>query len=189
MERRRPWALFLLHRPARCAPVLAESVAPAIFGADTVAAPLNLERFPQILRSIYDAVDELERMFPGRRFTPDGHLVGSIGEALASYHYGIALSPSSAECHDGYCGERQVQVKATQGSKVALSSEPEHLLVLRIHRDGAFLEVYNGPGAPAWALVSHKPRPKNGQYQISLAALRRLMNEVAEDDRLHRTTA
>ncbi|TNF58894.1 MAG: hypothetical protein EP308_00040 [Burkholderiales bacterium] len=147
---------------------------------------MNKERFPHLLRSIYDAVDELERMFPGRHFTPDGHLVGSLGEALASFHYGIVLDQASAVCHDGTCGNRRVQVKATQGDRVALSSEPEHLLVLRLMRDGTFTEEYNGPGHLAWSLVSHKPRPKNGQYQVSLATLRRLMAQVDEASRIQR---
>ena len=121
-------------------------------------------RFPQILRAIYEAVDELEAMFPGRHFTPDGHLVGSLGEALASYHYGVELLSASAQGHDGTAGGRRVQVKATQGDRIAISSEPEHLLVLKLGRDGAFTEEYNGPGDTVWSLVSHKPRPKNGQY-------------------------
>lgn len=65
---------------------------------------MDKTRFPQLLQAIYDAVDELEVMFPGRHFTPDGHLAGSLGEALASYHYGVELSPASAHCHDGKCG-------------------------------------------------------------------------------------
>jgi len=150
---------------------------------------LNTERFPQILKSIYAAVDELEAMFPGRHFTPDGHLVGSIGEALAAHHYGIQLSQASSHCHDGICGQRQVQVKATQGDRVALSSEPEHLLVLRLKRDGTFSEEYNGPGSLVWALVLGKPRPKNGQYQVSLSALRRVMASVPTHARLVRAAA
>lgn len=148
---------------------------------------MDKQRFPLLLRKIYEAVDELEKMFPGRHFTPDGHLVGSLGEALASYHYSVSLSDASAKCHDGICGERQVQVKATQGDRIALSSEPEHLLVFRLERDGAFTEEYNGPGPLVWSLVSHKPRPKNGQYQVSLSSLRRIMRTVAQDDRLPRT--
>jgi hypothetical protein len=132
------------------------------------------KRFPEIVASLYSLVAELESMFPGRRFTPDGHLVGSIAEALAAYHYGITLSAASAECHDGVCDGRAVQVKATQGDRVALSSEPEHLLVLRPRKDGSFTEEYNGPGSAVWSLVSHKPRPKNGQYKVSLSQLRRL---------------
>jgi hypothetical protein len=147
---------------------------------------VDLERFPQLLRAIYDAVDGLEAMFPGRHFTPDGHLVGSIGEALASYYYGVELAPASSHGHDGTCGGRQVQVKATQGDRIALSSEPEHLLVIKLKRDGTFAEEYNGPGAAVWGLVSEKPRPKNGQYQVPLSALRRLGREVPVEHKLQR---
>ncbi len=56
---------------------------------------MDEKRFPEIIREIYRLVQELEAMFPGRRFTPDGHMVGSIGGAIASYCYGIKLfSPS-----------------------------------------------------------------------------------------------
>ena len=81
-------------------------------------------------------------------------MVGSLGEALAAHHYGIKLSPASSQCHDGVCESRQVQVKATQGNRIALSGEPEHLLVLRLNRDGSFVEEYNGPGALPWKLVA-----------------------------------
>lgn len=150
---------------------------------------MDKQRFPSLLRSIYDSVDALEAMFPGRHFTPDGHMVGSLGEALAAYHYGIQLSRASSQCHDGVCESRQVQVKATQGNRIAISSEPEHLLVLRLNRDGSFVEEYNGPGALVWSLVAHKPRPKNGQYQLSLAALRQLMKSVGPHERLQRREA
>ena len=92
---------------------------------------MDRERFPQLLRAIYDAVDALEDMFPGRHFTPDGHMVGSLGEALAAHYYGISLSSASTECHDGSCSGRMVQVKATQGDRIAVSSEPDHMLVVR----------------------------------------------------------
>jgi len=150
---------------------------------------MDKTRFPELLRAIYDSVDALEAMFPGRHFTPDGHLVGSLGEALAAYHYGIELSGASTQCHDGTCGGKSVQVKATQGDRIALSSEPEHLLVLRLLRDGNFVEEYNGPGSLVWSLVSHKPRPKNGQYQVSLSTLRRIMKSVSANERLERTAA
>jgi hypothetical protein len=150
---------------------------------------MNKTRFPELLQAIYDAVDELEAMFPGRHFTPDGHLVGSLGEALASFHYGVELSSASTHCHDGKCGERNVQVKATQGDRIAMSSEPDYLLVLRLNRDGTFAEEYNGPGRLVWELVKHKPRPKNGQYQVALSTLRRLMMTVEPSGRLERVTS
>jgi hypothetical protein len=150
---------------------------------------MNKARFPKLLKRIYSAVEELEAMFPGRHFTPDGHLVGSLGEALASYYYGIKLSSASAERHDGIRGRKKVQIKATQGIRIAISSEPEHLLVLRLERNGEFVEEYNGPGSLVWSLVSHKPRPKNGQFQVSLVALRKLMQEVKDSERIPRVEA
>ena len=147
---------------------------------------MDLVRFPKLLRDIYAAVDELKHMFPGRHFTPDGHMVGSIGEAIAAYYYGITLFTASAKGHDGIIGERRVQVKATQGSSIAISSDPEYLLVFQLARDGSFSEIYNGPGALVWNLVSHKPVPKNGQYQVSFARLAKLSPGISESDRIRR---
>ena len=147
---------------------------------------MNESRFPEIVQSIYAAVAELEAMFPGRKFTPDGHMVGSLGEALAAHYYGITLHGASFECHDGMCEGKSVQVKATQGGRIAITSEPELLLVLRLRPDGSFTEEYNGAGHRVWSLVSHKQRPKNGQHQVSLAALRKLMSNVPEAERLAR---
>ncbi len=147
---------------------------------------MDSARFPILLGNVYAAVDELERMFPGRHFTPDGHMVGSIGEAMAAYYYGITLFTASAKGHDGKVDGRLVQVKATQAKRISISSEPEFLLVLKIARDGSFKEIYNGPGGIVWALVSHKPRPKNGQYQVSLSMLTRLMGSVPETMRISR---
>ena len=92
------------------------------------------------IKELYEISAELERLFPGRHYTPDGHMIGSIGEALAASYYGLELFPASAETHDAKAADgRLVQIKATQISRISLSSEPQWLLVLRIHRDGNFL--------------------------------------------------
>lgn len=85
-------------------------------------------------------------MFPGRHFTPDGHTVGSIGEALAAYHYGLELLPASSKGRDAALGSIAVEIKATQGNVVALRHEPERLLVLKLGKQGGWAEIYNGPG-------------------------------------------
>ena len=135
--------------------------------------------FPKLIQELYATVGKLEKMFPGRHFTPDGHLVGSIGEALASFYYGVQLRDASAEGHDGDVGNRMVEVKATQKNQVALSSGPQHLLVFKLLPDGRFEEHYNGPGAPVWALFANRARPKRGQFQVSLFALKGLMAMVS----------
>jgi hypothetical protein len=134
------------------------------------------EDVPQLIRELYGIVAQLEAIFEGRHFTPDGHLVGSLGEALASHYYGVKLNKASTKGYDGLCNGRQVEVKATQGSTVPLSGSCEHLLVFRILPTGAFEECFNGPGALAWALVVNRKPTKRGQHQVSLTALRKLMS-------------
>ena len=131
------------------------------------------------MRRLYALVAELEQHFPGRPFTPDGHLVGSIGEVVAAHRYGLTLLPCSAASHDAVtAADLRVQIKATQATGVAMRSSCEHLLVLKLLRTGESDEVYNGPGAPAWDAAGKMQR--NGQRPISLSKLRRLMESVPE---------
>lgn len=52
-----------------------------------------------------------ERLFPGRHFTPDGHLVGSLGEVWAAHLSGMTLAPASNRGYDGTCPDgQQVQI-------------------------------------------------------------------------------
>lgn len=138
-----------------------------------------------IINELYELTCRLEKMYPGRHFTPDGHLVGSIGEVFAAERYGISLFTASSETHDGKTPDgRLVQIKATQRRAVAICSEPDYLLVLSIDDKGQLTEVYNGPGMPVWQLVSGRKRPKTGQYQVSLARLRRLNEDVSPGERI-----
>jgi hypothetical protein len=109
-----------------------------------------IDTIPSVVARLYEPVAELERSFPGRPFTPEGHLVGSLGEVPASHHYDLDLLQYSTACHDVQDRNgRLVQVKATQGKTVALRAEPDHLLVRLHKRDGTIEEIYNGPGAVA----------------------------------------
>lgn len=133
--------------------------------------------------SLYAISQELEQLFPGRHYTPDGHRVGSIGEALAAGCYRLELFTAGAETPDAKAPDgRLVQIKVTQMKRVSLSSKPKWLLVLKIHPDGAFAGEYNGPGALVWDRCGKMQ--KNGQRPISLAALRKLREKVPVDNRL-----
>jgi hypothetical protein len=143
----------------------------------------GIEAIPALVKELYAVVHKLEGHFQGRKFTLDGHLVGSIGEVLAAYHYNLELLPASSEAHDACCpAGKNVQVKATQGKAVGLRCEPQHLLVLKLGGDGNFSEVFNGPGHLAWNNAG--PMQKNGQRPISVSRLKLLMDEVPEHQRL-----
>ena len=126
-------------------------------------------------------VKELEDRFPDRKFSLDGHLFGSMGEAIARYYYGITLYDNSTKKHDGEKDGKQVQIKITQGSSVDINGVPDNLLVLFLHKkDGVVYEVYNGPCA--W-LENCKPT-KNGWYTRSLINLSKENQKIPDEKRL-----
>lgn len=95
--------------------------------------PIN--KVPNLVRQLYQLVAEFESLFPGRKFTPDGHLVGSIGEVVAAHRYGLDLYAASTEGHDAQASDgRKVEIKATQGNAVALRASSVHLIVLHLAR-------------------------------------------------------
>ena len=95
-----------------------------------------------LLTTLYRVVNRLEELFPGRKFTPDGHLVGSIGEAMAARMSGPQLE------HDATSADRQTLVQINSGEAGHRArAEPQHLLVLRFDPS----KWYNGRGHAPWA--------------------------------------
>ena len=132
------------------------------------------DQVPALVCELYQVVAKLQQLYPDRPFTPDGHLVGSIGEVLAAHDYGMELLSPSAETHDARTQDgRLFQIKTTQKRRVALSSFPDNLLVLKLNPDGSTTEIYNGPGEPAWNAAGKMQ--KNGQRPISLSKLRTIV--------------
>ena len=151
----------------------------------TLAATTHV---PALVRALYEIVATLEGHFPGRPFTPDGHLVGSLGEVLAAATYRLELNPCSSECHDARTTDgREVQIKATQGKSIGIRSSCDHLLVLKLMKDGSATEIYNGPGNLAWDAA--RPMQKNGQRPLGVAKMQALMSQVPIEQRLVRFDA
>lgn len=147
--------------------------------------PERTARVARLVRSLYSVVRELQAEFvdDDRRFTLDGHLVGSIGEVVAAYSFGLALYPTGESRHDAEAADgRKVQIKLTGGTRaVALSGEPDYLIALQL-REFRFHLVYNGPGGPAWAACTGPPDAR--QRPVTLARLRALDAAVADVDRI-----
>ena len=134
----------------------------------------RLSRVRRLVKELFEIVRQLQDEFAAeqRKFTPDGHLVGSIGEVIAAYAFGLKLLPSSNSVHDAEGpGGELVQIKLTSGKSVGLYSEPKQLIVLQLI-DMRVNAVYNGPGEVVWRCCG-KPQ-KNGQRFVRVAKLRQL---------------
>ncbi|HAS3638439.1 TPA: hypothetical protein I6187_003416 [Vibrio cholerae] len=148
---------------------------------------MDHEKFRILVKDLYKIVSELETMFPGRHFTPDGHMVGSLGECLVADAYGLELQAASNKGFDAISSSGvKVEIKATQSTRVAFRSCPEHVIVIKILPDGTFDEYYNGCGSRIWELFSDKPLPSNGQYQIALSKLTILNQQVPNSEKLEK---
>lgn len=143
----------------------------------------NTDSIAQKIRELYAITTDLESLYPGRKFTIDGHLVGSIGEVLVAERYGLTLLPNSTQTHDAEAEDgRLVQIKATQTKRIAISSEPDFLIAIQIQENGTWMEIYNGPGGPVWENAGKLQ--KNGQRPISVAKLKSLMKTVLDSHRI-----
>lgn len=125
---------------------------------------------------------ELEQKFPERHFTLDGHLVGSIGEVMASYYYGISLYTASAPVHDGEVDGRKVQIKITQQDNIVINEEPDYLIVLYLKKNGDVYEVYNGRGKEPWESASKRDSHNNKHMMVN--KLMELDAAVLPEDRI-----
>lgn len=127
----------------------------------------SMKNIHKYVRRLVKIVNELEGEFPGRHFTLDGHLVGSIGEVVAAYHYGIKLFAASTPIHDGQIGRKKVQIKTTQKNNIVISREPDYLIVLYMDKTGRFYEIFNGSGREPWESASKRDSHNNRHIVIS----------------------
>ncbi len=135
------------------------------------------------LGELLEIVDELEHVYPGRKFTLDGHLFGSIGEILSEYYYNIQLHKTNTKKHDGVVDGKEVQIKITQGTSVDINDIPDYLIVLFLHKDSREVyEVYNGPGT----FLAECQKNKNGWYNRALTTLNKRNGVVPEHERIMR---
>jgi len=143
-------------------------------------------RFSDLLKQIYTAVAGLEEMFLGRHFTPDEHMVGSIGEAIAAIHYGVELYPPGHRLFDGRKHGKKIQIKATQRNNVDLKHGVGSLLVLKLEQDGAFEEIYNSDAERVWKSLARRKATKAGDISISRRQLRIQQRDVREEEKIAR---
>mgnify|MGYP001806220578 CR=1 FL=1 len=128
-----------------------------------------------LVRTVFHSCEELSRL-TGRPISPDGHLVGGIGEIVAADLLDLELAPPSTRGYDAVDRSgRKVEIKCTTRRAVALSAagtEADRLVVLTLDRDGAATIVFDGPTNAVWENAG--PAQRNGQRVISLSRLRDL---------------
>ena len=126
----------------------------------------------ELIREVFAACQRLSEL-TGRPVSPDGHLVGSLGEVHAASALDLDLATPSTTGYDALDNAgRKVEIKTTTRSAISLSAsgtESERLVVVVLSAEGAAEVFFDGPSKLAW--IAAGPPQKNGQRHLSLSRL------------------
>lgn len=146
---------------------------------------MKKSEFEATVKNVFDACRKLSKTSGGMRlFTPDGRMVGDIGEVAASIFYKVKLHDVGKHVWDGVVGGKNVQIKATGGNGTYLKEPPKEglgdgiLMVIKIDREtGAHKLIYNGEMQRVWDALKNKSLSRSGEKQISLKDLQGLKSK------------
>jgi hypothetical protein len=149
---------------------------------------------PELLLELVQVRDKLRHRYNQNgvelKFTPDGRMVGDLGEAIAVELFGLKLTQGTGIDGVAPDGRTSVQVKAS-GTFGGAAFRPiddkecaQHLLFFHLDYEKRCGEViYNGPEAPVRARYV---KGKTSQITVTANALRGMDENVALNQRLKR---
>jgi hypothetical protein len=141
------------------------------------------------IKSLLNIVSQLQKIYPQKRFTLDGRLVGDLGEVLAEENYLIKLNNGLTKHHDAMCMDgtmRKVQIKSTMKDSLTFPSDhvPNFYLGIKINKDGTIEEIFNGPGKMIKQKIKNRKSTKAYLHSIPNNTLKKLNQEVPSDQRI-----
>jgi len=139
------------------------------------------------VKQMLKIVESLQKKYPKKKFTLDGRLVGDIGEILVENDYDLELYEGLEKHHDGLTSDkRKVQIKTTMKNSLTFPVDhtPEYYIGIKVHEDGTYTEVFNGPGEVARKSVENRAPTKTNLHSVSLSALTKLNATVKDSDRI-----
>ncbi|GAA0833394.1 hypothetical protein GCM10009112_21780 [Marinomonas arenicola] len=139
------------------------------------------------LRQIFSGIRQLKEALPAKEFTIDGRLVGDIGEAIVQRDYDITLYEYLAKDYDGETSDgRKVQIKATFKESLTFKKVPDYYLGIKIHEDGSYEEIFNGPGSVIASEYSHRKGFGETLLSFSNKKLHELSKNISNEHRINR---
>ena len=139
------------------------------------------------VKEMLQIVEALQKEYPKKKFTLDGRLVGDLGEILVEEGYDLELYEGLGKHHDGETPDgRRVQIKTTMKNSLTFPVDhiPHYYIGIKVHPDGTFTEVFNGPGSVAWEAVKNRAPTKTNLHAITIFALEKLSKTVKDSDRI-----
>lgn len=124
---------------------------------------MDTYEFKKKIASIYEIANELGREFNISKCTPDGLLLGAIGQIAAKIAFGLQFG-SGEKGHNCTWSDKgkilNIQVRSTGRGSVAIRKEPEYLIAIEITETGRLYLLYNGPGIFVWEKIQPQKQPQ-----------------------------
>jgi hypothetical protein len=144
----------------------------------------------EALDLIFQGIKRLKDAFPTRKFTIDGRLVGDIGEVIAERDYDVILHVVAQPRYDGCTSDgRNVQIKATFKNSLTFVSVPDYYLGFKLHDDGNYDEIFNGPGKLIYDHYRNRKGIGDKLLSFPISELRKLSEGVEQNQRIPKREA
>jgi hypothetical protein len=129
----------------------------------------KVEAIKGIISSLFASQRALRALAPEYKWTGLGNLLGDFGEFIAIEKYGLTKAMSGSDGYDAKTLDgKSVQVKTNHAaSQVGFRGQADLMLVLHVHADGEWEEVYFGPFAPVKAASRHSARDNKEMIAIT----------------------
>jgi hypothetical protein len=117
------------------------------------------DQFGALIRNVWGQIQHRRKLYPHRRFTLDGRIVGDIREVAAETLFDLTLDEKPGKTHDAVAGDgRQVSIKASFQNHLTFTATPEAMIGTLLREDGGHEVVYNGPGRYIEEACGHRAR-------------------------------
>jgi hypothetical protein len=136
----------------------------------------RITQIPALISELYKITARLSALFPERPFTPDGHLVGSIGEVVARWLFDLVLeeNPITKGYDAATKSGETVQIKLTGGNRISIAADveppPAYLIVLTLQSESGFNVAFNGR-FPAEVVTNRRRNDAQRIVQLQINAL------------------
>jgi hypothetical protein len=147
---------------------------------EPISVPVAIEELLSIVKRLHDS-------YPGKKSTLDGRLVGDLGEVLVAENYDLTLHKGLRKHHDAEASDRrQVQIKTTMQNSLTFPADhvPDYYFGIKLHGNGKFDVVFNGPGSVAASAIRNRKPTKTNLHSISINALEILNKTVKAKDQI-----
>lgn len=146
---------------------------------------LKLEKLKDEIKTLHESVKRLNSLFPKKKFTLDGRLVGDLGEMVAEIIYDIEVYDKIVHYYDAECNDgRRIQIKTTFKQHLTFNHNPDYFLGLKFFPNGDFEEVYNGPSNNIYEYYKHRKGIGTNLLSFPVSILKNLSESIPKEERI-----